>query len=75
MARDREIIRPQGLSLLEHLNRGTPICNECGAIMDRQPDPLGGCDVFVCPDCGDEVDEMDYKYIDADSDEDSDYDD
>ena len=57
-----KIIIPEGMDLLEALNNGEYICNNCGAIMDRKEDPEGGCDILVCPNCGEEVDEMDYEY-------------
>ena len=69
MSRFKTIVRPQGIDLLNHINAGTPICNECGAIMEREKDPGGGCDILVCPDCGDEIDEMDYKYHDGEEEE------
>ena len=49
------------------------ICNYCGAIMDRKEDPEGGCDILVCPNCGEKIDEMDYEY-EYDEENDDDYD-
>ena len=57
-----KIIIPEGMELLEALNNGEYICNNCGAIMDRKEDPEGGCDILVCPNCGEKIDEMDYEY-------------
>ena len=37
--------------------------------MDRTEDPNGGCDILICPNCGEEVDEMDYEYEWEDEDE------
>ena len=68
-----KIIIPEGMELLEALNNGEYICNNCGAIMDRKEDPEGGCDILVCPNCGKKIDEMDYEY-EYDEDNDDDYD-
>ena len=57
-----KIIIPEGMDLLEALNNGEYICNNCRAIMDRKEDPEGGCDILVCPNCGEKIDEMDYEY-------------
>lgn len=56
------VIRPKGIELMELINMGVGICNNCGAIMDREEDPNGGCDIYVCPGCHMEIDEMDYEY-------------
>ena len=69
-----KIIIPEGMDLLEALNNGEYICNNCGAIMDRKEDPEGGCDILVCPNCGEKIDEMDYEY-EYDEDNNDDYDD
>ena len=69
-----KIIIPEGMELLEALNNGEYICNNCGAIMDRKEDPEGGCDILVCPNCGEKIDEMDYEY-EYDEDNNDDYDD
>ena len=69
-----KIIIPEGMDLLESLNNGEYICNNCGAIMDRKEDPEGGCDILVCPNCGEKIDEMDYEY-EYDEDNNDDYDD
>ncbi len=61
----QRIIKPEGMELLEYLNDGYAICNKCGAVMDRKEDPKGGCDIYVCPSCGWEVDEMEYEYEDS----------
>ena len=61
----QKIIRPEGMELVEYLNDGYVICNKCGAVMDRREDPNGGCDIYACPSCGWEVDEMDYEYEDS----------
>ncbi len=60
----QKIIKPEGMELMEYLNNGYAICNHCGAVMDRKEDPRGGCDIYACPSCGWEVDEMDYEYED-----------
>jgi predicted RNA-binding Zn-ribbon protein involved in translation (DUF1610 family) len=57
-----KIIFPEGIELIEYLNRGYAICNECGALMERREDPRGGCDIYTCPSCGWEIDEMEYEY-------------
>ena len=62
----RRIIRPEGIELMRYLNDGDAICNKCGALMDRKEDPAGGCDIFVCPSCRWEIDEMEYEYEDED---------
>lgn len=61
----QKIIKPEGMELMEYLNNGYAICNRCGAVMDRRGDPEGGCDIYACPSCGWEVDEMDYEYEDS----------
>ena len=38
-----KIIFPEGIELIEYLNRGYAICNECGALMERREDPPAGC--------------------------------
>ena len=68
-----KIIIPEGMDLLEALNNGEYICNNCGAIMDRKEDPEGGCDILVCPKRKKKIDEMDYEY-EYDEDNDDDYD-
>lgn len=60
----QKIIKPEGMELVEYLNSGYAICNGCGAVMDRMEDPNGGCDIYACPSCGWEVDEMEYEYED-----------
>ena len=60
----QKIIKPEGMELIEYLNNGYAICNKCGAVMDRREDPNGGCDIYACPSCGWEVDEMEYEYED-----------
>lgn len=61
----QKIIKPEGMELMRYLNEGYAICNRCGAVMDRKEDPKGGCDIYACPSCGWEVDEMDYEYEDS----------
>ena len=58
----KKAIIPEGAELMDYLNRGFAICNKCGAVMDRREDPRGGCDIYVCPSCGWEIDEMEYEY-------------
>ena len=60
----QKIIRPEGMELVEYLNNGYAICNKCGAVMDRREDLNGECDIYACPSCGWEVDEMEYEYED-----------
>ena len=62
----KKIIKPAGSELMDYLNRGYAICNRCGAVMDRREDPEGGCDIYTCPSCGWEIDEMDYEYESGD---------
>lgn len=64
--KEKGIIKPAGSELMDYLNRGFAICNKCGAVMDRKPDPSGGCDIYICPGCGWEIDEMEYEYEDSD---------
>lgn len=61
----RKIIKPEEIELMNYINDGYAICNECGALLDRREDPTGGCDIFTCPSCGWEIDEMDYEYEDV----------
>ena len=61
-----KIIFPEGIELIEYLNRGYAICNECGALMERREDPRGGCDIYTCPSCGWEIEELDYEYESSD---------
>ncbi len=49
---------PTGLELLQYLNDGYAICNDCGAIMDMDDER----DMYVCPNCGSEVDHMEEFY-------------
>lgn len=65
----KKIIIPEGMDLLRALQNDEYICNNCGAIMDCTEDPEGGCDILVCPNCGEMVDEMDYEYEGEDDDE------
>lgn len=60
----QKIIKPEGMELIHYLNEGYAICNECGAVMDRREDPKGGCDIYTCPSCGWQIDEMEYEYED-----------
>lgn len=62
----KKVIIPEGAELMDYLNRGFAICNRCGAVMDRRTDPKGGCDIYVCPSCGWEIDEMEYEYESGD---------
>lgn len=54
----RKVIKPAGSELMDYLNKGYAICNKCGAVMDRKEDPEGGCDIYACPSCGWEIEEM-----------------
>lgn len=58
----KRIIIPEGDELLYYLNNGYAICNDCGAVMDREERSELEYDVYVCPSCGCEVDTMDYEY-------------
>ncbi len=60
-----KIIRPEGQELLDYLNEGYAICNNCGAVMDTKTISTVRED-YICPACGWAVDSMDYEY---DSDE------
>lgn len=62
----RKVIKPAGSELMDYLNKGYAICNKCGAVMDRKEDPEGGCDIYACPSCGWEIEELDYEYESAD---------
>lgn len=62
----KKVIIPEGAELMDYLNRGFAICNKCGAVMDRKEDPKGGCDIYACPSCGWEIDEMEYEYESGD---------
>lgn len=64
--KENRVIKPVGSELMDYLNKGYAICNKCGAVMDRREDPEGGCDIYTCPSCGWEIDEMDYEYEDGD---------
>lgn len=57
----KKVIRPAGDELMDYLNRGFAICNRCGAVMDRREDPRGGCDIYACPSCGWEIDELVFR--------------
>ena len=57
----KKVIRPAGDELMDYLNRGFAICNRCGAVMDQREDPRGGCDIYACPSCGWEIDEMECR--------------
>lgn len=56
----KKIIKPQGIELMEYLNRGYAICNECGAVMEQAEED--GCGIYICPSCGFKADESDYEY-------------
>lgn len=58
----KKIIIPEGDELLYYLNNGYAICNDCGAIMDREERPEEKCSVYICPLCGCEADVMEYEY-------------
>lgn len=62
----RKVVKPAGSELMDYLNKGYAICNKCGAVMDRKEDPEGGCDIYSCPSCGWEIEELDYEYESAD---------
>lgn len=59
---------PEGQDLMDCINSEIPICHECGAIMRRYADSMGGCDIFECDICGFSIDDMDYEYHDPDDD-------
>ena len=42
-----QIIKPEGIELMEYLNEGYAICNKCGAVMDRKEHPRGGNDIYA----------------------------
>ena len=56
--KENRVIKPAGSELMDYLNKGYAICNKCGAVMDRKEDPEGGCDIYTCPSCGWEIDEI-----------------
>lgn len=58
----QKIIKPEGLELMIYLNEGYAICNRCGAVMEREEDSAGECDIYICPACEWIVDVMDYDY-------------
>lgn len=60
------IIKPEGVDLMNCINAGYAICNECGAIMDRVGDD------YVCPSCGETIDALDYEYENDDEEYDDD---
>lgn len=62
----KKIIKPAGAELMDYLNQGYAICNRCGAVMDQKEDLRGGCDIYACPSCGWEIDEMEYEYESGD---------
>lgn len=64
-----QIIKPEGIELIEYLNEGYAICNKCGAVMDRREHPRGGNDIYTCPSCGWNIDVMDYEYEEEDEEE------
>ena len=57
-----ELIKPEGKELLNYLNEGYAICNECGALMDHKDDPSGIGYVYDCPSCDYVIDTMEYEY-------------
>lgn len=62
----KKVIIPEGTELMDYLNQGYAICNRCGAVMDLKEDSRGGCDIYACPSCGWEIDEMEYEYESGD---------
>lgn len=64
-----QIIKPEGIELMEYLNEGYAICNKCEAVMDRREHPRCGNDIYTCPSCGWNVDVMDYEYEDDEEEE------
>lgn len=58
----KKIIIPEGDELLYYLNNGYAICNDCGAIMDREERREEKCSVYICPLCGCEADVMEYEH-------------
>lgn len=59
----KKVEYPTGERVIKLVNAGEAVCNNCGALMDRIEDPDGGCDIYVCPGCGEEVDVKEYEYI------------
>ena len=59
----KKVVKPAGSELMDYLNKGYAICNKCGAVMDRKEDPEGGCDIYACPSCGWEIEELDYDEL------------
>lgn len=60
-----QIIKPEGIELMEYLNEGYAICNKCGAVMDRREHPRGGNDIYTCPSCGWNIDVMDVEHVEV----------
>lgn len=54
-----KIIKPEGRDLMNRLNDGEAICNDCGAVMHMQ---TGDSGELVCPACGWQVHTTDYIY-------------
>lgn len=49
----KKVVKPAGSELMDYLNKGYAICNS-------------GCDIYACPSCGWEIEELDYEYESAD---------
>lgn len=57
-----KVFRPQGQDLINCLNDGCIICNECGACMYSEANPDSPGYLYICPGCGLKVDTIDYEY-------------
>lgn len=56
----QEILRPEGQELVDYINKGYPICEKCGALMNLMI--LSATDYYyVCTGCGFDIDTDDYR--------------
>lgn len=65
----KEILHPEGQQLIDMLNDGYTICNNCGVVMELLQ-PVGIRTIMVCPECGTKVDREDYEFDFGDSNDD-----